>query len=262
MSYLPISGGSPASTTPPIAGGGTKGGSVLGSVSAIGSVANLLGGIVSSEVIGKTIGQALKDGFKCWGSTWTPTRAENELPQWISIISNHFKQALDVPRGELEQSVNNFFKTFWGKSSFEAGSTTLENWIGWRYDTAKDCTKRGLIALEKGVDSYLNNTLVPALKQIGPEINATITVTSTQITLRRTNNKDGSGGTKKAYTKVVPQIRVKLKADVVEDVKDLAGNKTLQFFGGVGLAIAALFALFAKTDNKKKGRSKAKKLYR
>ena len=256
MSYIPISGGSsPTSTKPPL-GGGSGGGSVLGTVNQIGAVANLLGGLVSSEVIGKTIGQALKDGLKCWGSTWTPTRAQNEMPQWISIISNQFRAALDVPREKLEDSVNTFFKTFWGKS--RVNSSTLENWLGWRYDSARDCTLKGLIALERGIDSYMGE-LESALKQIAPEINATIVVRRQTITLYRTE----AGGKKvnKPYRKSVPQVSITLKKDVVEDVKQLTGNKTFQVMGGSLLALLALGTLFTRNGKGGKRKSKSRKIY-
>ncbi len=259
MSLLPIpplGGGSlPNKPKPPLGGGGT---SVLGIVGQIGAISNLLGGILDSKVINKTIGQALKDGWNCWGATWTPTRAENELPQWMGVISNHFKSSLDVPRENLEFSVNSFFKEFWGKS--QVTGTTLESWLGWRYDSAKDCTLKGLIVLEKGIDAYLQE-LVGVLKQIGPEIKATITITEKSITLYRHKN----GG--KPYKKTVPQIKVELHPDnvveqVTDNLKDFTKNKSVRFLGGVGLAIAGLFGLFTIVGDKGKGKSRARKLYR
>ncbi|MGX1930206.1 hypothetical protein [Flagellimonas sp. 2504JD4-2] len=258
MVYNIYSGGSTLPKTQPVKGGGTKSGSggVLGAVGQISAVSQLLGGIVSAEVIGKTIGQALRDGWKCWGSTWTPTRAQNELPQWVAVIGEQFKNALNVDRNQLESSVNTFFKSFWGKS--RVTGTTLENWIGWRYDSARDCTLKGLISLEKGVDAYLNQ-LESALKQIGPEINATVVVRRETITLYRTE----AGGKKvnKPYRKSVPQIKVSIKPGVVGDVKELAGNKTVQFMGGSLLALAALGTLFVKSGNGYKRKSKSRKLY-
>lgn len=240
----------------------TKGGSgsVLGAINQIGAISSLLSGLISSETINKTIGQALKDGFDCWGSTWTPTRAETELPHWINLIHQEFTKALDVKRNDLETSVNGFFRTFWGRVRISSVQTqTLEGWLGWRYDSAKDCTLRGLIALEKGVDDYLNITLVNFLKEIQTQVNATITVQKKTITLRR---REAGGKTVNVpYQKSVPQITVQLKADIVQDVKDLTDNKTLQVLGGVSLGLAALFALFMRSpDNKKK--SKGKKLFR
>ncbi len=246
----------PTAKTPPLIGGGSGAGGVLSLVSSLAPVTSLLGGLVSSETINKTIGQALKDGFKCWGSTWTPTRAENEGPYWIGLISAEFKKALDVPREELETSVNNFFKTFWGKvaSDYDT-SKTLESWLGWRYDSAKDCTKDGLIRLERIVDGHIEQ-IVLGFPEIAKAINGTIVVKRVAHTLYR-----NAASKQKPYTKTIPQITVSLKSNVVEDVKQLGGNKTFQVMGGIGLAIAALWALFAKTPDKK-SKSKSRKLYR
>lgn len=263
MSLLPILGGSslPNTSLPTSTGTKTGGGSILGIVGQISTVSSLLGTILNGAVINKTIGQALKDGFSCWGSTWTPTRAEEELPTWMSIIAELFKQALNVDRDGLENSVNTFFTSFWGKSSFTPTSTTLENWIGWRYDSAKDCTLKGLIVLEKGVDAFLKE-LESTLIKIGPEINATITVTHKTITLYRT--EAGGKSVNVPYQKQVPQIKVKVNPmanvkDAVEDVQSLASNSTVKWFGGLALA-AGVVVMATKSDGK--GKSKSKKLYK
>ena len=260
MASSVISAGSsiqPVSTTPPLIGGGSGSGGVLALVSSLAPVTGLLGGLVSSETINKTIGQALKDGFKCWGATWTPTRAENEGPYWIGLISAEFKKSLDVPREELQASVNNFFKTFWGNIASDYDpNKTLEGWLGWRYDSARDCTKEGLIRLERIADGHLEQ-IVSTLPEIAKAINGTITVRRVAHTLYRYPQTK-----QKPFTKTIPQITVSLKNDVIEDVKDLGGNKMLQVMGGVGLALAGLFALFATTPDKKKRKSKSRKLYR
>lgn len=264
MSLLPILGGSslPNTTTPTTPTPTTGAGSVLGIVGQISTVTSLVGSILNKEVINKTIGQALKDGFSCWGATWTPTRAENELPTWISKIAELFKDSLNVDRNGLEASINSFFRSFWGKTWIDAKThKTLENWIGWRYDSAKDCTLKGLIVLEKGIDAYLKE-LESVLLKIAAEIDATITIQKSTITLYRTE----AGGKKVniPYQKSVPQIKVKVNPisdakDALENVKDLGNNKTVQWLGGIGLA-AGLVVLASK-PNGKKGKSKAKKLY-
>ena len=92
----------------------TKGGSgsVLGAISQFSSVTSLLSGLISGKTIAKTIGQALSDGFSCWGATWTPSRAENELPYWLNLIHQEFTKSLDVKREDLEASLNNFYQEF------------------------------------------------------------------------------------------------------------------------------------------------------
>ncbi|WP_424989036.1 hypothetical protein [Flagellimonas sp.] len=257
MSLL-LSGGSTIQTTGNT-GGNAAGGNVstvFATVSKLSSIASVFSGLISSQTIAKTIGQALADGFSCWGATWTPTRAENELPYWCSLIAQEFKQSLDVTRNDLEDSLNNFFQNFWGDIASDYDSRkTLESWLGWRYDSAKDCTLKGLIVLEKGVDSYLKTVIVDAIKEVCKEINAVPKFTEREITLYRHENNS------KPYKKVVPKVTLELKVDVVEDVKDLVGNKTVQVMGGVGLVIAALFAAFAKTPDSPK-RKKGKKLFR
>ncbi len=255
MAELMTISGATSTTNPPLVGGGTiDTETVLGFVQGTTFFAQVLSPLLSAEVINKTIGQALKDGFDCWGSTWTPTRAKQELPSWIAEINGEFQNALDVRREDLQASVNTFFKTFWGK--VDVTGTTLEGWLGWRYDSAKDCTKRGLIALENGVDAYLVE-LEGVFPQIAPQINANITVRHETITLYRWADTK-----KKPYQKTVPQISVVLKNDVVEGVSDLANNKVVQVMGGSVLAIVALGYLFGKSGNGKKSKSKSKRLYR
>ncbi len=295
---LPILGGSTLPTKSPTGTTTTTGGgSVLGMVGQITAVTSLLGGILDGKVISKTIGQALKDGFKCWGATWTPTRAEEELPTWISKVAELYKSSLNVQRSGLENSINTFFRTFWGKvaSDYDA-KKTLENWIGWRYDSAKDCTLKGLIVLEKGIDAYLLE-LENTTKQICNEVNCDVSITKKAITLYRT--EAGGKAVKVPYSKSVPQIKVTVRPDVVQTVKETFGStvasstgtkptttstkttssplggsvpfttvtsktsdsKSLQVMGGIGLGLAALFGLFMKTGNSN-SKSKSRKLYR
>ncbi|RIV68714.1 hypothetical protein [Flagellimonas aequoris] len=292
---LPILGGSTQPTKSPTGTTTTtSGGSMVGMVGAITSVTSLVGKILDGKVISKTIGQALKDGFNCWGATWTPSRAEEELPTWISKVAELFKSSLNVQRSGLENSINTFFRTFWGKvaSDYDA-KKTLENWIGWRYDSAKDCTLKGLIVLEKGIDAYLTE-LESTTKQICNEVNCDVTISKKTITLYRT--EAGGKAVKVPYTKSVPQIKVTVRPDVVETVKETLGGtvgsssgattstkttsnpfgganpfgtttsktsdtKTLQVMGGIGLGLAALVGLFMKTGNSY-SKSKSRKLYR
>lgn len=218
----------------------TKGGfanGAIGLVSQVSAVAGFLKSIVGHKVVSKTIGQALKDGFDCWGSTWTPTRAKKELPSWVANIGGLYKQALTVPPENLEESVNDFFTSFWGRSNL--GGTSLENWIGWRYDSAKDCTLRGLKALEKGIDAYVLE-LEANIKQVGPAIGAEVLIFKKTVTLHRRAH-----GKVRPYKKSVPQIKV--KAIPVETKKAVSegGTKTIdktqpQKAGGSLIAFAAL----------------------
>lgn len=202
----------------------------------IGQYTTLLSPLLNGEIIGKTIGQALADGFDCWGSTWTPSRAEQELPEWISVISAQFEESLNVPRESLQTSVNTFFKTFWTNSVVSFDTETLEDWLGWRYDTARDCTKRGLIALEKGVDAHLK-VIVELFPGIADAINADITVYWKTITLYRGLQREGP-----SYTKSVPQITVKLKPMVEDNASNDLGNASPKLMGGgvVMLLLAGL----------------------
>ncbi|OQD41499.1 hypothetical protein BUL40_15590 [Croceivirga radicis] len=236
-----LGGTQPTTTTGGTSGGGLSG--VLGMVSSYAGVAKMLGSLVSSETVAKTIGQALKDGFDCWGATWTPTRAETELPDWINTISAQFEQALSVEREDLQESLNQFFKDFWFAS--KVNTTTLQGWLGWRYDSAKDCTLRGLQALEKGIDSYINDTLVPFVKNLADDINADIQVNMVSHTLYRYHDR-----TDKPYQKIIPSFTIKLKSNVSEDLKDITQNKTVQM-GGLFLGFAAVVALlFTRKNNK------------
>lgn len=235
---LPISttgvGSTPTFKPSPISGGG----SVLGLLGSISTFSSVLAPLLSGEVIGKTIGQALKDGIDCWGSTWTPTRAEQDLPAWYARIAAEFERSLDVDRSKLQGSVNTFFKTFWGNVHEDYDhAKTLAGWIGWRYDSARDCTLRGLIALEKGIDEYLKQ-IVAIFPDIAKEINADISVSYTSVTLYR----DPQSKKNKPYTKRIPQITVKLKQTVVDvvadDVQDYVSEEPAKAgFGGLGMLL-------------------------
>ncbi len=243
MSYIPFSttgvGSTPTYSPTPTTGGG----SVLGMLGSINSFASVLAPLLSSEVIGKTIGQALKDGLDCWGSTWTPTRAEQDLPSWYARIASEFEGALDVERSQLQSSVNSFFKTFWGNVHEDYNhAKTLAGWIGWRYDSAEDCTLRGLIALEKGIDAYLKE-IEGVFPDIAKEINADISVSYTQVTLYR----DPQDKKQKPYKKTVPQIQVKLKQAVVangSDLDDVQSSDPKLMGGGIGLLLLAGLAWY------------------
>lgn len=180
-----------------------KGTGILGSlsptVSVISSVLPVFQKLISGEVFSKTIGQ-LKDGFDCWGSTWTPTRAKNELPQWMEKMGILLGAEFSLDNDTLEQRVNAVFTT--GIWNLDVTGTPLHSWIGWRYDTAKDCTKRGLEELESGIDLYLpqmESAAVSAFKQMGYDV-----VTSKKsVTLSRHLNGQG-----KKYNKSVPQFKI------------------------------------------------------
>lgn len=293
LAPLALGGGAAASGAAGglVASGGASG--VLNAVGGLSGVTNALKSVINGKVFSKTIGQALKGGIKCWGATWTPDRAEKDLPVWYGRISELFKKSLNVEKDGLEKSVNDFFKTFWFKVREDYDyNKTLEGWLGWRYDSAKDCTLKGLIALEKGIDGYLKE-LEGVFSEIGPEINANIKVSHKTITLYRERNKKG-----KPYTKTVPQIKVTLlpeKNDGVvgsasplnggstgnssesenknpkptslgdywlnQDDKTLDSKESISVMGSVGLGLMGLFALVATTGNNK-GKSKGKKLFR
>ncbi|TMU56478.1 hypothetical protein [Flagellimonas algicola] len=252
MALLPYKGGyKPPSYMGPTSVG-TKaptkpGGGFLGLVSQVSGVANILGSIVGAKVISKTIGQALKDGFDCWGSTWTPTRAKKELPAWISHIGAKYKKSLEVYPDQMESSVNRFFQTFWSLNSVTG--TKLEDWIGWRYTSAKDCTKRGLIALEKGIVGYMDELAANAV-EIGPKIDRKVTVYKKTITLYRRQH-----GKVQPYKMSVPQIRVaKVKAAPAPVTKPKSGDpvfediktKQPQQAGGTLIGLVALGLLLGK----------------
>jgi hypothetical protein len=187
--------------------------------------------LLSGEVFSKTIGQ-IKDGFDCWGSTWTPTRAKQELPEWMAELAEGLQLAVDVPEENVQESINAYFANgLWQK---KLTSQQLEDWIGWRYDTARDCTLRGLKDLEKGIDAYIlemANVTVEQLKSVG--YNASYFMKT--VTLYRFDDRS------KGYTKSVPQF--KISKSLISTVTGTTPQTASMGIGAILLIAAIAFGM-------------------
>ena len=169
-------------------------------------IASIISSIIPSAIVSKTFGQVFANGlnFKCWGSSWTPQRAQSEIPQFIAELERNLKSALSVSKNQLESSINSFFKNYpiGVTNTTTNGTHTLEQWIGWLNDTAKDCTKDGLKALDAGIDNWLQ-TIEDMLPQIGRQLGVNITAIPTRVTFYRERSSKS-----KPFEKIVPQVRV------------------------------------------------------
>ncbi|WP_136465202.1 hypothetical protein [Flagellimonas onchidii] len=176
-------------------------------VSVISTVLPMFQKLVSGQVFSKTIGQ-LKDGFDCWNSTWTPSRAKNELPQWMENMAMSVAAVFNGKDEGLEKRINDAFAhDMWQVS---VTGVPLYGWIGWRYDTAKDCTLRGLKKLEEGTDAYIPEIQATAKASLS-EMGYDVTTYSKTVTFSRYPNGRG-----KKYNKTVPQFRLS-KRSVLSD---------------------------------------------
>ncbi|WP_421809426.1 hypothetical protein [Flagellimonas sp.] len=177
---------------------GTTAGASSGFLNIATKLAPMFSKLISGEVFSRTLGQ-IKDGFDCWGSTWTPSRARAELPGWMEQIALGLQDAMSVSDSQLEQSINRFFADGLWDTRLTGGP--LEGSFGWRYDSAKDCTLRGLKELEQGIDAYIvemATTVTQSLKELGFKVS----YVNKSVTLYR------DGVRSKPYQKRVPQFTI------------------------------------------------------
>jgi len=207
-----------------------KGGGLLAKANptfgVITTVAPFFNKLVSGQIFSKTIGQ-IKDGFDCWGATWTPTRAKNELPEWFNQMAGVLANAFSIDDDQLQARVNQAFRQMY---KVKTANTTLEGWLGWKYDTAKDCTKRGLEVLEEGTDNYmvqLEQTAKDSFAQLGYEA----TVSRKRIQLYRHGNRG------KMFQKTVPQFTIRKKSILSDFGSSSGGGVGLLGMVGLGLLI-------------------------
>jgi hypothetical protein len=122
----------------------------------------LVEGIIGKSTINSTLGAlfAKDGGIKCWGSSWTPSKAEREVPAHAQYVITAFKKALNVTPDKLEASLNTFFKSGW-----KAGQLYPSKAYWWlNSGSARDCTKRGLETYVMGMDGVLSECLRAAKK--------------------------------------------------------------------------------------------------
>ena len=115
--------------------------------------------LVPAEVYEKTFGQWFKDGFDCWGSSWTPTTAKQTFEIEAEFIKARLIQVLQSFEGstfaDIEKRINDFMKFFYNVQSHSRS---------WHKRGAKDCTARGLKLLVESLNN-LKKELIPPLIQ-------------------------------------------------------------------------------------------------
>lgn len=219
-----------------------SGGNLLGTAASIANIANdplaalsaipvygqfvgLLGGIVGVDAINKTLGQ-IKDGLDCWGSTWTPTRARNELPTWLDAMHNHLAKSMQgIKVGQLESVINKamvdmLYVNITGGKQGGTDATFIE-WLAWLHDSAKDCTKRGLQKLEDGYYKWADNEMKPQLIASLDTLGFTATARKVSKTYKRKAHNSG-----KQFTFYVWQFTIKAKPVPVQPVETVTDKAT------------------------------------
>lgn len=143
---------------PPVTGKSPKGTGGLGTIGLVGSLAQ---NFLAPETINKTIGQVISNGFdfKCWGSTWTPKKAENALADIMAGISADAQVAMQGGMSGFEERVNLFFEKYYERRIHE------RHWLA---TTAKDCTRKGLELLIAGMDAHKDN-MIQAFKSFAEQ---------------------------------------------------------------------------------------------
>lgn len=238
---LPVSngtGGKLGKVTDLLKDGNTTLDSIFSAVKMIpgwGQALGLLEGVIGKEVIGKTLGQVFSKGggFQCWGSSWTPAKAELVLPLHWQELEQLGKEALNVPVNQLEASINSFFVT--AVTTMPMDSSEIQLHRHWLLTGAENCTKRGLQKLVDGSDSFIKETSM-GFKKTLEAIGIEYTNFGTQdAVLKRRGQSD----------KVVQVQRIKLeisKTALVSDNLQSVSKST----GFMPLALGVLFFIGRK----------------
>lgn len=139
----------------------------------ISSAASLVSKLIPKKIYERTFGAVFANGFnfKCWGASWNPKKAENELATIIPQLRARAEAVLRTPWSGYERAVNQFMKDFYKVNARHRD---------WLATTAKDCTKDGLKILIGGLDStkiIIKNEFIGHAERNGHQLNDTSPVT-------------------------------------------------------------------------------------
>lgn len=216
------------STTAPTSGG---------SLESMVPYANILGSVIGAETIDKTIGQVFANGFnlKCWGSTWTPTRAKEQLPQDLATLRSWAEQVLATPFDHYESAVNDFYIRFYEFKKNE------RNWL---QTTAKDCTKDGLKIYIAGLDKF-KGEISSAFIQHAKANGHTLTVIAPKSTTINVPDRNRS------MTVMLERFSLKMGSPLQTITNMVNGGKTEASMGIMAVLLLGGFFLFAKKKGTK-----------
>jgi hypothetical protein len=202
--------------------------------------------LIGAETINKTVGQVFENGFnlKCWGSTWTPTRAKDQLPQDLATLSSWAQDVLSTPFSQYESAVNTFFTRFYEFKKNE------RNWL---QTTAKDCTKDGLKIYIAGLDKFKGEIIV-AFKSHASSNGHALTALSSVSTVINVPDRDRN------MTVLLERFSFKMADPIKETFDALTGtttevfseNKTEMSMGVIALLLlggAFMFTRKKKSSN-------------
>lgn len=158
--------------------------------------------LIPSDVYSSTLGNVIKNGFnfKCWGSSWSPSRADEEFAKAISKFQPDLDQILSITGAEQFVNAANAFLEKWTQYYIQEVTYQASG-------RPKDCTKKGndkYVALMEDARSQYLNAFIQASKQ------SSMDVTSFTKTMQ-----DNVGDYRGSYD--YPQLRFKGMLDSIVD---------------------------------------------
>jgi len=200
--------------------------------------------LIPAETWEKTFGQWFKDGFKCYGASWTPTTAQ----QTFNIEAEYIKQKLvetmyswdGMTFTDIEASINAFWEFFY---NVQSGSRR------WLDDNARDCTRDGLKLLVESLNNLVKELETGISKALSGGGHLVQKAGTKKVTYAQ-NKDNGYPGGHPPYDINVPQFKIKVNPAVLQPEEQQAVQiyekevkKTQAGFGTTGiLALAALAA--------------------
>src|SRR5690606_31275596 len=119
--------------------------------------------LIPEDVYSSTIGNVIANGFdfKCWGSSWSPSRADQEISKALTKFQPDLDQILTITGAEPFIAAANAFIEKWTRYYIQEVTYQASG-------KPKDCTKKGndkYVALMEDARSQYLNAFLEASKQ-------------------------------------------------------------------------------------------------
>ena len=181
--------------------------------------------LIPADLYEKTLGQWFKDGFKCWGTTWTPTKAKTVSQIQIEYMKATALDTLQVfsngTIAEVEQAINNYMLFAY---SIQIGE---RHWLD-SNDKKSKCTEEGLKVLIKVLDECIKEVVAAfklAIGKAGHYLEVADSITHEYP-------PGGENSSKKSVVQKVPQYRIKINPAVYQQ-NSKSNPGTSIFNGGI-----------------------------
>lgn len=200
--------------------------------------------LIPAEAYEKTVARLFKNGlnFKCWGSSWAPSKAKAVLETEIPVIKNEAQKVLKAPLDQFENAVNDFMIFFYAIHSTDRD---------WLKTSAKDCTREGLEILIGALDlakTQMTTAFTEYAKKMGGNLQRNGTV-------KKVYPPEESG--RHSLTQDVEQYRFTPPKQTIvpttNNLQPMTGGQSEAGFGGTGIilftALVAGTYLYKKNKN-------------